>query len=255
MISKNQIKDITSLQKKKFRTEFKSFVIEGDKLVLEAFDSDYEVVNIFATKNWLNENFVPKTIETIEVTKEELNKISSLSTPPDVLAVLTIHENEINTELISNSLSIILDNINDPGNLGTIIRLADWYGIENIICSQETVDVFNPKVVQSSMGSIFRVKVHYKNLSAFLKEFENIDNFEAYGAFLEGENIYSTDLNTKGFIVLGSESHGISTEIEKFVSKKITIPKAKSSKTESLNVAISAAVICSEFYRKIFINT
>jgi len=249
MLSKNQIKYINSLQNKKFRLEYKSFIAEGDKIVKEAIDSDFEIIAIFATSNWLSENKELSIKNFTVVENDEIKKISSLSTPQEVIAILKIRDKELIETEFENKFSIILDNIKDPGNLGTIIRLADWFGIENIICSDDTVDAYNPKVVQASMGSVFRINIFYTDLGSFIQNYQNIENFNIYGAFLDGENIYSTSFNTRGFIVMGSESHGISKHLEKLIPNRITIPKSEKSCTESLNVAISTAIICSEIQR------
>jgi TrmH family RNA methyltransferase len=249
MLSKNRIKSILSLQNKKFRKELNSFVIEGNKLIDEALKSDFEISTIIATKKWLNSNNIQKEVEIIETTDSEIKKVSSLSTPQEVVAIVKLPDTKIDFSTLSNKLSLVLDNIKDPGNLGTIVRLCDWFGIETIICSSETVDIYNSKTVQATMGSIFRVNTLYTDLSEFIQHFEKNSDFNIYGAFLNGENIYTSNLKKCGLIIMGSESHGISSEVEKFVTKKITIPKFTNSQTESLNVAISAAIICSEFSR------
>jgi len=156
---------------------------------------------------------------------------------------------------IEQSLSILLDQINDPGNLGTIIRIADWFGINNIFCTPDSVELYNPKVVQSSMGAIFRVKVHYVDFNSLLSEYSKLDGFNIYGTFLEGETIYKENLGEKGFIIMGSESHGISDHWKSFISNKLFIPNfpTETKTSESLNISVATAIVCSEFRRKRFI--
>jgi len=251
MLTKNQIKLYASLQQKKYRNENKLFVAEGKKIVNEAIESNFKIHSIITTSEWCKNNFEKTNIEIVETSQNEINKISSLATPTEVLAIIEIPEIEFIDLEIENNLTIILDNINDPGNLGTIIRLADWFGIQNIICSQNSVDQFNSKVVQASMGSIFRTKIHYTNLLELLKKFSQKKDFNIYGTFLEGENIYNQKLNNQAFIIFGSESHGISENLKPFIFNKLNIPSYNSSKTESLNISIATAIVCSEFRKLI----
>ena len=183
---------------------------------------------------------------------EEMKKISGLSTPSNVFALVYIPEYEITEFESQKSLTLALDDIQDPGNLGTIIRLADWFGIDNIICSQGTVDAFSPKVIQSCMGAISRVKVIYCNLEETLRDLKAKQNLSIYGTFMEGENIYSANLSSTGVIVMGNEGNGISPDIEKIISRKIHIPAFTTDRTvvESLNVAMATAIVCSEFRRR-----
>ncbi len=242
MISKNQIKLITSLQQKKYRKLHQLFFAEGIKVVQELLDSNFELVELFITQQSFPN--VDKS-KIYSISNDELKKISALVTPNECLAVFKIPEN--NTKDYSETLQLALDDIRDPGNLGTIIRLADWFGIQNIICSEETVDAYNPKVVQASMGSIARVHLNYVNLNHFL----NQSKVPIYGTFLEGKNIYSEKLITPSIIVLGNESNGICDAIENEITHKITIPRfGNLQATESLNVATATAIVLSEFCRK-----
>jgi TrmH family RNA methyltransferase len=179
---------------------------------------------------------------TIEISLKDLERISSQKNPNIALAVCEIPTAIFNANKLKNKLTLVLDDIRDPGNLGTIIRIADWFGIQNIICSEQTVDVFNPKVVQSTMGSISRVNVFYNDLSEF---FNNINEIPVYGAFMDGQSIYTIKKNTEAIIVIGNESQGISTNIEKFVTNKITVPAV--GQAESLNAAVATGIICSHF--------
>jgi len=254
MLSKNKIKFINSIKKKKYRDEHQCFFIEGEKLADELLKSNHQIIDFFATKEWIlkNEsNLYLKKVNAIEISQEELHKISSLSTPNKVFAIISQPKHSFSINEIQNDLSILLDNINDPGNLGTIIRIADWFGIKNIFCTTESVDVYNPKVVQSTMGAIYRSKVHYVNFSLLFNQTKDLNDFNIYGTFLEGNNIYKEELSQKGFIIMGSESHGISEEWKKNVTKKLFIPNypidLKSS--ESLNISVATAIVCSEFRR------
>ena len=253
-ISKNQLKQIAFLKEKKFREREGLFVAEGEKIVEELIHSDFEIISILASNGWLTEN--EKLLKKInsnkvfEITSIELQKISSLKTPNQVVAIVKVPEATLENSKLENKLTLVLNNIQDPGNLGTIIRLADWFGIETIICSENTVELFNPKVIQATMGAFLRVNVFYKNLIAF---FEDINaKIPVYGAFLDGNNIYNETLSESGIIVMGNESKGISDEISKYITHKITIPTFtnKPDKTESLNVSVATAIICSEFKRR-----
>ncbi len=251
-ISKNKVREFAMLQQKKFRDIENIFIVEGEKIVNELLNFNYENTIVIATENWISNNY--KLLNNIELYEAELNdlkKISSLKTPNQVIAIATKKLSFIEKQLLQENLSLVLDDIQDPGNLGTIIRLADWFGIENIICSQNTVDLYNPKVIQATMGSFLRVNINYINLELLLDEMKQIQNFNIYGTFIHGESIYKAKLKNSGFIVLGNESKGISANIEKYITDKISIPNysKKEIKTESLNAAVAGAIICSEFKR------
>lgn len=251
MISKNTIKFINSLRVKKFRNHEGLFIAEGERLINELLDSSLEVKVIYHTSNW-STPVGKKDFEVFEVTVDEMKKFSGLSTPSTVLSLVKIPEFDITQIDLKDSLTLALDNIQDPGNLGTIIRLADWFGIDTILCSNETVDAFSPKVIQSCMGAISRVKVIYCNLEDTLKDIRTKYKLPVYGAFMEGDDIYKTDLSAKGVIIMGNEGNGISPKIERIVSKKIHIPTFANNRTavESLNVAMATAIVCSEFRRR-----
>ncbi|MEO7975928.1 RNA methyltransferase [Flavobacterium sp.] len=240
MVSKNQIKLISGLHQKKQRFANQLFFAEGIKVIQELLQSNFELEHLFTTQN----DF--ETVEfskRISITEQELKKISALTTPNSCLAVFKIpSENKI----INSGLIVALDDIRDPGNLGTILRLCDWFGIRQIICSKETVDIYNPKVVQATMGSITRVNVNYVDLKAFITQTE----LPVFGTFMNGENIYQSNLPQNGIIIMGNEAKGISEEIEKMVTNRLTIPRfGAMQKTESLNVATATAIILSEFKR------
>jgi len=237
-LSKNHIKLITSLSQKKYRQKHKLFVVEGVKVVQEFLNSSYELDIVFSSDT----NF-SSTNKFIKVTDQELKKISSLKNPNKVLAIFKI-PNQINP--IMGGLILVLDSINDPGNLGTIIRLCDWFGIEQLVCSNETVDCFNPKVVQASMGSLTRVAVSYLDLKKYLQN----ASVPIFVADMDGLDVYKTKLPDSALLVLGNEANGISDEIKQLVTTKITIPRFGAiQQTESLNVATASAILLSEFRR------
>lgn len=241
MITKNQIKTISQLKQKKYRTQYNQFVVEGKKGVEELLRSDLKLIYIVTTNTT---DFIAYANQRLLAKKEDLEKMSSLTTAPDCLAVFEIPQ-QIPQQ--PNGLIVALDDVRDPGNLGTIIRLCDWFGIEHLICSEETVDVYNPKVVQATMGSITRVQVSYCILEKFLEKYPH----EVFGTFMNGDNVYEKELPKQGCIVLGNEANGISSKIEGLVTSRITIPRFGSlQQTESLNVAMATSIVLSEFKRR-----
>jgi TrmH family RNA methyltransferase len=249
MLSLRELKYLKSLHLQKFRDEYQEFVVEGPKMVAELLKSDFEISGIYALKTWdSGQRGIPVSIQNLTeiIAPAELARISNLKTPNEVLATAKIPERIIE-ESMYDDLVLMLSQISDPGNLGTIIRIADWFGIKNIICSQDSVEVFNPKVVQASMGSLFRVKVHYAGLKDILSGIGS--NIPVFGAYLEGRNIYKENLPQKGIIIIGNESRGIDDLLETFVTKKLFIPSF-SGGAESLNASVATAIICSEFRRK-----
>lgn len=253
MLSKNKIRFIQSLARKKIREQEKVFLVEGNKMVLEAIDTGRQLILLCGTSDFLAENNIsPKmAAEVIEVSPEEMQKASLLQTPQQALAVVNMPEQHFNLTDITPDLALALDFIQDPGNLGTIIRLADWFGIRHILCSENTVDCFNPKVIQSSMGAIFRVEVHYLNLVETLKQ-AAASGTKILGTFLEGENLYKHPLSKNGILVMGNEGNGISEEVARMVTDKIHIPAFPGGQpgSESLNVATATAICCAEFRRR-----
>ncbi|MCF8302622.1 MAG: RNA methyltransferase [Bacteroidales bacterium] len=255
MISKNQIKHIRSLRQLKFRSQYKEFTAEGDRLVRDLIDSDLHVKMIIASSAWLqaNKSQIDRKTRIAEATEKELSQISTLTTPQQVVAVIGIPQPTLNPFELSGKLSLALDDISNPGNLGTIIRTADWFGIEHIICSNNTADAFNPKVVQASMGSIARVSLHYVDLYRFLTE--NELPVELIATTLGGEDVRKTGIPTGTMLIIGNEAHGINKKILFLANKKIFIPSftlsSKNNAAESLNVAIATAIFCYEFRRNI----
>jgi TrmH family RNA methyltransferase len=240
MVSKNQIKLITGLHQKKQRFANQLFFAEGVKVIQELLQSNFELDHLYTT---LNDFETVQSSKRTIINEQELKKISALATPNSCLAVFKIPaENKI----IDSDLIVALDDIRDPGNLGTILRLCDWFGIKQIICSKETVDIYNPKVVQATMGSIARVNVNYIDLKTFIAQ----TKLPVFGTFMDGDNIYQSHLPQNGIIIMGNEANGISAEIEKIVTSRISIPRfGELQKTESLNVATATAIILSEFKR------
>ena len=241
MFSKSQIKFINSLSQKKYRLKHRMFLVEGKKAVTELLSSHLKLHHLFTTEDIFDVSKEKKDL----ISASDLKKISRLSTPQTVVAVFEM-QRVLEPEV--KGLILALDEVQDPGNLGTIIRMCDWFGIEQLVCSEGTVDCYNPKVVQATMGSIARVRISYLNLNKFLKKARK--ELPVFGAFLEGENIYYKELPSEAIIVMGNEANGISGELEEIIEKKIAIPQfGREHKTESLNVATATAIFLSEFRR------
>ena len=232
MLSANEIKRLRSLGSKKGRDSSGLFIVEGEKMVSEALASGFEVVEVYRSS---------------EIGEEAMGRISCLSSPSPALAVLKMKEAVPFRP--GPGLFLILDSIRDPGNLGTILRIADWFGIDNIVCSQETADAWNPKVVKATMGSIARVNIIYTNLNALIDTLPT--DFPVYGTLLDGDNIYTQQLTTGGIIVMGNEGQGLTEEVRRRVNHRLLIPSYRTEDTaESLNVAIATAIVCAEFRRR-----
>ena len=252
-ISINNIKFINSLKQKKVRNELGLFIAEGEKIAEEILKSSANINSVYATELWISENsnkISDKKIEVIEVKQSELERISSLTTPNEVLVIAEKFNTTFDEIDITQKLSLGLDDIKDPGNLGTIIRIADWFGIENIFCSENTVELYNSKVIQATMGSFLRVNVHYLNLNDFISKIKSMTNI--YATTLDGQDIYKQNLENKGVILIGNESNGISKNIINQATHKLFIQNFsinKNEKAESLNASIATAIICSEFRR------
>ncbi len=238
-LSKNQLKLITSLQQKKYRTNYNLFIAEGTKVVGEFLNSNFEIEQLFCVDKLGYENIEKATI----ISDSELKKISTLKTPNNVLGIFKIPLKE---PIKNEGLVIALDEINDPGNLGTIIRLCDWFGVDQLICSTNTVDCYNSKVVQASMGSLTRVSIIYADLETYLQNME----LPKYASLMEGENVYKSSLPKNAILVMGNEANGISNSILKLLTNTISIPRfGNLQQTESLNVATATAILLSEFKR------
>lgn len=241
MVTKNQIKLIKSLQQKKHRKQHQLFLAEGVKVIQELVNSNLKLQQLFCTEA-VDVNVDPDKV--VLISESDLSKMTALNTANNCLAIFEIPKPE-NVEI--NGLVLVLDDVRDPGNMGTIIRLCDWFGIRHLICSPQTVDVYNPKVIQATMGSVTRVTVTYRELADFLKEHTDLPLF---GTFMDGKSIYKEVLPTEGVIVMGNEANGISEEIEALVNRRIAIPRfGDLQQTESLNVAMATAIVLSEFSR------
>lgn len=237
MLTNSDSKLINSFANKKFRQKYNKFVVEGVKMINEVLQSSYKVDKIYTTKNIFDEH----PVESVLINERELKKISQLVQPNTAVAVCEIPEEK---EIKFKGLMLALDDIRDPGNLGTIIRLADWFGIEQILCSKETVDLYNPKVIQATMGSFTRVQINYVDLKEIFAQYQK----PILGTFMDGENIYQSEFPQEAILVMGNEANGISETLLPFISNKITIPRfGKLQKTESLNVAMATAVLLGEF--------
>lgn len=239
MVVKSQIKLIRSLHQKKYRNQHGLFFVEGKKTVQELLDSDFRPHSIYSTDVSIfdiSEHISKK------ITSAELKQISALKNPNGVLGVFHMPETQ---KVDFNDWIVVLDDVQDPGNLGTIIRLCDWFGIRNLVCSKNTVDCYNPKVLQATMGSISRVSISYLDIAVFLKE----SKIPSYGAFMDGTSIYEHSFPDQGILILGNEGNGISEVVGALVSKKITIPQYGNRTTESLNVGTAAAVLLNEIRR------
>lgn len=250
MLSKSQKKLISSLQQKKFRDKFNLFAAEGEKIIVDLaktfrckylISSQESLLSLVVADQYIKVN-----------SDDDLKQISSLSTPHKIIAVFEkqVSSPTIDFTSIKNKLVLAVDTVQDTGNLGTIIRVADWYGIDNIICSYNTVDVFNPKTVQATMGALANVNIVYTDLYDFLVNAQAHD-ISIYGTFLDGNNIYRESLEARGIVVVGNEGNGISDEIAGIITNRLTIPNFsnRNQKSESLNVAIATAIVCSEFRR------
>ena len=248
MLSKNQIKILRGLQRKKERKNSGLFIVEGKKIVQEILDSKDDWVELYATKFWLDQYPEYVALENVfEITDKDLAQISSFKTPNDVMLLLKQKAEIDFSEVHSSDIVLALDGIKDPGNMGTIIRLADWFGVSHILCTTDSVDQYNPKVVQSAMGSISRVNIHYGDLVHMLTQLES---HKIYACDLNGESIHEVVFKGKTVLIMGSESHGISKEVNSIVDNKITIPSVSNTGIDSLNVASATAISLSLFCSK-----
>ena len=251
MLSKNRIKQINALQQKKYRNESRTFVAEGHKVVMELLRSPLKVREIFATSDWIAQHAARfPGVKVKEASDAEIKKISAMQTACNVVAEVEMKP-ETSFSLDANTLYLAMDSVRDPGNFGTIIRIANWFGVSTILASNDCVDLYNPKVIQASMGSAFRIDVQYCDLPKALASAKKI-GLPVYGTFLDGDNIYTASLSNKGVVVLGNEGHGILPETSAQITRRILIPCGASAAEapESLNVATATAIVCSEFFRQ-----
>lgn len=250
MLSKALLKRISALENKKQRRESGLFIAEGGKTVLDLLDAGLKADRLIATTEWLGEHSLPGGAEIIEVSCDEMRRASLQQAPQGIMGIFHQPRHETDTTIPERELCLALDNVQDPGNLGTIIRIADWFGIENIFCSHGTADAFNPKTVQATMGAIGRVKVHYLDLPSFIETIK--EKAPLYGTFLDGDNIYEKELTNRGVIIMGNEGNGISEECGRYITERLFIPNYPAGRetSESLNVSVATAIICSEFRRR-----
>jgi TrmH family RNA methyltransferase len=251
VITRNEIKLVRSLRQKKYRELHRCFIAEGSKLVLDLMNGPFPVRQIFASPRWKEETSPPLPVPVTEISPAEMEKITALNSPSQVLAILEMVFPSPDRATMESDLTLVLDSIGDPGNLGTIIRIADWFGIPQVVCSPGTVDIYNPKVIQATMGSVARVRVIYRELSPFLGSIG--DRVPVYALTLGGTDIFHTELSDCGVLILGSEAHGISEELLQFVTRRLIIPFFPASRTahaESLNAAVAAGIACAEFRRR-----
>lgn len=250
MISKALLKRISALENKKQRRESGLFIAEGGKTVLDLLTAGLKADKLIATTEWLENHSLPQGVEIIEASSEEMHRASLQQAPQGIMGIFHQPRHEADFTTPEHELCLALDNVQDPGNLGTIIRIADWFGIENIFCSSGTVDAYNPKTVQATMGAIGRVKVHYVDLPSFIERVK--EHAPLYGTFLDGENIYDKELENRGVIIMGNEGNGISKGCGKHITERLFIPNYPAGRetSESLNVSVATAIICSEFRRR-----
>ena len=256
LLPKNQIKFINSLKEKKYRQLHNLFIVEGDKIVTEIIQQDpSKIEQLYLTEKWYRKSEIGSlqshSSQIFILKSGEMERISSFKSPPEVIALIKIPHFQLDYDEIAGNFSLVLDKVQDPGNLGNIIRIADWFGIQHIICSFDCADCYNPKVLQSTMGSIMRVKTHYTNLSLFLQKLTSLPDFGIYGTFINASNIYASGLLPAGVIIMGNESKGISKALFPYIREKISIPafQNRNRRIDSLNVAAATAIICAEFRR------
>jgi len=258
MLSSGQIKYVSALRVKKYREKSGQFIAEGEKLVGDLISGSFSIAAVYGSPSWIQANgplLIKKGIPFFKTLPQEMERISTLSTPSPVLAVVEIPEPpsftpESGSLHPEGCIYLALDNIRDPGNLGTILRIADWFGITTVFCSEQSVELYNPKVIQATMGSIARVRVIYCDLVKVLSGLSL--KIPVFGAFLEGDNLFKQDIPSEAVILIGNESHGISPELEPYITRKLVIPSfgpTKTGKAESLNASVATAIICAEFRR------
>ncbi len=259
MLSKQQSKNIIALQQKKVRRNEELFLVEGEKTVEDLLLSDWSIRMICITDS-ISQNLKDLigrkySGELIEVSSEEMDRISPQTAPQGVLAIVHQKESRFDISEFKDQLVIVLDDIQDPGNLGTIIRIADWFGVRHIVCSMKTAECYNPKVVQASMGSLFRTTIHYMDLAELFQLNVETINLPVFGTLMKGENLFTSELNENAFLIMGNESIGISDSVQSFIGRPLNIPSfAADAKKgpDSLNVAIATGIVCAEFRRRVF---
>ncbi len=250
MLSKSRIKYIQSLKLKKFRQKYNNFTVEGDKIAREILTAtNCEIEAVFATASWIETNkalLSSHFSKTLTVEQKDLKKISSLSTPNEAFIIAKQLNYSIDTSIVQQDFSLYLDGIQDPGNMGTILRIADWFGIPYVFCSKTCVDIYNTKVIQATMGAFLRVKICTIDFQAL----QQMVNIPVYGMVLDGSNLYKQSFGEAGILVIGNESKGISSTVKMLISHKVTIPSAKNGGAESLNAGVATGIICAHIRNK-----
>ena len=243
MVTKNELKRLRSLQQKKFRQEYRMFVVEGTKSVLELLESGWEVEGLYATVAWMEAHTDLNLPDLQIVSEKECEMASGLQTPPGIMACARFREPDgtDSTQSLPDKL-LLLDGIRDCGNLGTIIRTADWFGFTHIICSEDTAELYNPKTIQASMGSFTRVRLNYTKLPEFISSLP--EAFRIYGTFMEGQDLRGTEFPQHAAVVIGNEAHGISPEVEQMVTDRLSIVRVADHPVDSLNAAVATAILC-----------
>ncbi len=252
MLTNAKIKQIRSLKQKKFREKHDQYLIQGEKIVSDAIASGEIPVLIVAVPGLIEKHVEWAEKTSVEAASDkQLDQMSSLKNAPDVLAVMPMKSGKPDEDRLAGELCIGLDCIQDPGNMGAILRIADWFGINDVLCSEDTADVFNPKVVQASMGALFRVRVHYVNLEESIRRLRSRGEYPVYGTFMDGESVYGINPVNRGMLLMGNEGKGISPELTVHCSHKLAIPPFPRQRNamESLNIAVAAGIFCSEFRR------
>ncbi|MEA1874697.1 MAG: RNA methyltransferase [Bacteroidota bacterium] len=251
MLTNAQVKQIRGLQQKKFRYELSEYLIQGEKIVLEALHSETKPKVVIGREAWINtHDSILKSTDFVVANQKQLSQISSLKTPAPVVALMPMEDvKTFSYDNFTEELVLVLDYVQDPGNFGTILRIADWYGVRHIICSENTVDYTNPKVIQSTMGAFLRVKIHYLNLSTFISDYKfHFPDYPVLGSFMDGENMLNLEPISSGILIMGNEGQGISSEIENLCTNRIAIPSfpIENHEMESLNVATASAILIAE---------
>lgn len=247
-LSKAKASILNSLSIKKFRDQHSMFVVEGFKIIGEVVNAGMEIKMLVGLPESLDRIPIDDNLK-FETDQRTMEKLSNFRTASTITAAVGIPQKELNINDLSNSLTMAIDTVQDPGNFGTIIRICDWFGIRNIVCSNGSTDLYNPKVIQATMGAFLRVNVFYSDLPKFIANYRQQTGLDCFGTFLEGDNIYGCKLPENGLIVMGNEGNGISPEVETEITKKLFIPPFRDKHVESLNISMAAAIVCNEFRR------
>ena len=252
-LSKAKASILNSLSIKKYREEHGMFLVEGFKIIDEVMNAGMKIKMLVGLPESIEKIGIDNNLK-FETDQRTMEKLSNFNTASSIMAAVEIPQKHLYIEDLSDSLSMAIDTVQDPGNFGTIIRICDWFGIRNIICSKGSTDLYNPKVVQATMGAFTRVNIFYEDLPSFLNSYRKITGLDCFGTFLEGDNIYAQSLPQNGLIVMGNEGNGISCEVEAQITRKLFIPPFHDKHVESLNISMAAAIVCNEFRRTFIAN-